>query len=182
MSETEIRVFDYSRFGALYYAVYDEVSEAAFLAVLRGCADAEVKYRNSDGRTVLMQLAVYQDWPKAAAALIERGCDVNATSSHGTTALLFAGLFNRRETTRVLLERGADRTIKNYAGETAEALAQSNGHADLAACIDDFDSAARLFHAASQGKTEALLQVLLLLPPSRLSFAAASATGSASSR
>ena len=53
---------------------------------------------------------------EAAAAITERGCDVNAKGNFGYTALHCAGAYNRRETARVLLERGADRTIKNKYG------------------------------------------------------------------
>ena len=65
-------------------------TEADFLEVLRGCGDDEVKYRNVYRTTVLMRIAEYHDWPEAAAAVIERGYDVNATSGRGETALHFA--------------------------------------------------------------------------------------------
>ena len=90
------------------------------------------EYENS----VLMMMAIDHDWPKAAAALIERGCDVNAQGDRGMTPLHCAGFENHRETARVLLERGADRTIKNKKGETAADLARTYGSADLAAYIE----------------------------------------------
>ena len=37
-----------------------------FLEVLRGCGDAEVKYRRDDGWTVLMWMSRHHDWPKVA--------------------------------------------------------------------------------------------------------------------
>ena len=96
-----------------------------------------------------MVMAINHDWPEAAAALIERGCDVNATSEDGDTALHFAGRWNHRETARVLLERGADRTIKNKDGKTA------------ATYIERFTSATRLIYVARTAETEAyFLKVL----------------------
>ena len=73
--------------------------------VVRACGDAEVKYRGRDGfprtmwvarvpehdaGTVLMAMAYNHDWPEAAAALIERGCGVNAKDKDGNTALHMA--------------------------------------------------------------------------------------------
>ena len=105
----------------LYDAAGGDGTEANFLEVLRGCGEAEVKYRGARGGiTVLMRMACLHDWPKAAAAVIERGCDVNATNNAWSTALHIAGTINnRRETARVLLERGADRTIKSRGRPTA---------------------------------------------------------------
>ena len=108
-----------------------------------------------------MEMAFKHDWPKAAAAVIERGCGVNAQDRIGWSALHFAGFHNRQETARVLLERGADRTIKNVNGESAADLARECGHGSLAASIDGFDSEARLFNEAASGETEAsFLEVL----------------------
>ena len=92
---------------------------------------------------MLMRMAHHHDWPEAAAALIGRGCDVNATNAtNGYTALHYAGATNKRELVRVLLERGADRTIKltdgDFAGTTAADAARRNDHDDLAAAIDNF--------------------------------------------
>ena len=84
----------------------------AFQAEVERATAAQLKYRNELGETVLMDMANWHDWPELAAALIKRGCDVNAKDNDGITALHFAGCSNHRETARVLLEHGADRTIK----------------------------------------------------------------------
>ena len=130
----------------LYKAITPGGTEANFLEVLRGCGEAEVKYRSSVGYTVLMQMTIKHDWPEAAAAVIDCGCDVNAADGGarrgGWMALHYAGFHNRRETARVLLERGADRTIKNKKGETAADVAREMGNDDLAAYIDDLTCAA----------------------------------------
>ena len=70
--------------------------------------------------------------------LVERGCDVNATDYQGRAALHHAARNNRRETARVLLERGADRTIKDTKGNTAAGFARQKGHEDIAAYITGF--------------------------------------------
>ena len=53
---------------ALFKAVDDSKTEADFLEVLRGCAEADVKYRDRGGFTVRMAIAIEHDWPKAAVA------------------------------------------------------------------------------------------------------------------
>ena len=108
-------------------------TEADFLEVLRGCGEAEVKHRDIDGYTVLMMMARSNDWPEAAAAVLKRGCDVNATDKNGHTALHHAGSENHRETARVLLEHGADRTLKNSYNRTAAGQARHYHFNDLAA-------------------------------------------------
>ena len=122
----------------LYNATGGGKTEANFLEVLRGCGEAEVKYRDGAETTVLMRMAIYHDWPKAAAAVIRRGCDVSATYMSGNTALHFASEHNRHETARVLLERGADRTIKNKGGDTAAGFARFYGQEDIAEEIQKF--------------------------------------------
>ena len=136
----------------LYDAASPGMTEANFLEVLRGCGEAEVKFRHGGGwtvlthmaanhgavagLTVLMKMAMFHDWTEAAAALIERGCDVNEQKNDGLTALHIAGLFNHSETARVLLEHGADRTIKDKHGMTAADVARYQNHSDLAVYID----------------------------------------------
>ena len=56
------------------------------------------------GQTVLMALAQKHDWPRAAEALIEKGCDVLAQDSAGNTALDFAKEKKHRKTAKVLAE------------------------------------------------------------------------------
>ena len=119
----------------LLKAAEDGETESNFLAVLRGCGAAEVAYKDKVGWTVLFEMAYSHDWPKAAAAVIERGCDVHAREK-GQTALHWAGGRNRMETARVLLEHGADRSLKDLLGRTAAEFAWENGHAAVAAFIE----------------------------------------------
>ena len=113
-------------------------TEANFLEVLRGCDDFAARFRDSLGKTVLMEMASNHDWPVAATAVIERGYDVNATDTDGWSALHFTGVYNRHETARILLERGADRTIKTKGGKTAADWARVHGHFALATYIEGF--------------------------------------------
>ena len=113
----------------------NETAEA-FQAKLARSSDAQVKYVGARGITVLQRLAMCHDWPELAAALVKRGCDVNAKDKFGWTALHEAGKRNHRETVRVLIEHGADPTIKNAIGKTAAEFAREEGHDEIAAYID----------------------------------------------
>lgn len=125
----------------LYDAALSDTTEASFLELLGGSGGAEIEYRDEDGRTVLMKLAQTKDWVRAAEAVIERGCFVNAMDQWGYTALHYAAGTNRRDMVRILLERGANRTIKDgkAPGRTAAILAREQlgelGE-DIAAYID----------------------------------------------
>ena len=104
--------------------------------------DAQVSYRDHAGCTVLFEMCLWHNWPELAAAVIDRGCDVNAQNIFGMTALIATCADNHADAARVLLERGADRTIKlsdgDFAGTTAADAARRNDHDELAAAIDNF--------------------------------------------
>ena len=63
-----------------------------------------------DGYTVLMALVSTHDddWDDAVKALIDAGCDVNAKSKNGETALDIAAANDLPKTVVVLLEAGAE--------------------------------------------------------------------------
>ena len=67
---------------------------------------------------------------------------MNAQNIFGMTALIATCADNHADAARVLLERGADRTIKltdgDFAGTTAADAARRNDHDELAAAIDNF--------------------------------------------
>jgi hypothetical protein len=67
------------------------------------------------------------------ALLIEKGADVNSTSSEGDTPLHTAASLGNLEIVEVLIQNGADHTVKNDNGKTARDLAQEANHKDIAA-------------------------------------------------
>ena len=66
MSDDPRRLFNAAGYGK---------TAQAFKAELARATDAQLKYRDRDGDTVLNWMAVNHDWPELAAALIKRGCD-----------------------------------------------------------------------------------------------------------
>ena len=129
-------------------------TEEQFLELLKACSDDKVKYINKDdlykNYTVLMSLINSgRDWPKAAEALIKRGCPVNSKVKDGSwedtpltlcvQALIGSPESFVGETARVLLENGAKRDVKCDNGEggkhTAAEFAKSEGKKKFASYL-----------------------------------------------
>ena len=62
---------------------------------------------------------------------------------------------NRKKTAIVLLERGADRTIKSNQGGTASDTARNNGHEFLAELIDNYKPKPGSVAAVAQARRDA---------------------------
>jgi hypothetical protein len=77
-----------------------------------------------NGWTVLMH-AVHKHQPRAVAALLRDGAQVNARVSGGQTALMMAAGYGYTEIVRLLLEQGADAHLTTNSGENALDLAAS---------------------------------------------------------
>ena len=101
---------------------------ARFDKVLASATDAQLKYKDEHKHTLLMRLQHHHDWPEQTAAVIERmkdfiGYGVHATDAHDDTALHFACAYGRTEAEKVLREHGADGTMPNKFGATANSAA-----------------------------------------------------------
>jgi ankyrin repeat protein len=95
-------------------------NEDARLAKLLIDESADVDAKEHDGNTALM-IAVDSDRVQTIGALIEADAKIDATDNDGWTALMRA---NQPETVLLLLNAGADLTIKNKEGQTALSLAR----------------------------------------------------------
>jgi ankyrin repeat protein len=93
---------------------------------------ADVNIRLREGGT-LLHFAAHLLRKNLAAELLRAGCDPNATNDAGETALskvLWA--FNpKADLIEILLEHGADPTMKAVGGESALDLAARTGQTDL---------------------------------------------------
>jgi len=99
--------------------------EVVRMLISRG---ANVNARSRDGATPLMRSCYV---PEITKALIESGAEINAQDDEGRTALFFASYWRCRATARILVENGADPTIKNKQGESAWDIARRSQDKEL---------------------------------------------------
>lgn len=60
-------------------------------------------------------------------SLLKKSVDINQIDENGNTALIYAARFNRTSIARILLHHGADVSLINNRGETAETLFSKHG-------------------------------------------------------
>src|SRR3989442_2221642 len=72
-------------------------------------------------------------------ALLDHRADVNIVpkDSNGWTALIAAAHNRHLEVTRVLLDHGADSSLRDKQGKTALAWAEAQGHVEVAQALRD---------------------------------------------
>lgn len=75
-----------------------------------------------------------------ATALVERGADVNAVNAEGVSALMIAAARGNIPMIGLLLEAGADPSLKSKAGKTAIDIARENLNPDAVKSITLFQS------------------------------------------
>lgn len=107
--------------------------ERVSLALVR--AGIDLSFTNDDGALVV-HYAATAGMTKTLGEILDRTPGaIDAQDNDGSTPLMLAAERNRLEAIRVLLERGADRNIRDAEGRTAAEVAVTKGHqlaADLA--------------------------------------------------
>ena len=133
-------------FRPLTLALAEQKYEAA-KALMEGGADVSTS-SGSDGLTPLMIVAA-QTGPAEgsiflpgstrptdiAKALVAAGADVNAQAKNGMTALMIAAVNNSAPMIGLLMDAGADPTVKNAQGQTAEDVANLNDNKEASQAI-----------------------------------------------
>ena len=71
-------------------------------------------------------------------ALLDRGADINYTNKHGRTALHYAAAAGDAVCTRILIERFADKTIRDENGQTAYEIADSENFSNIMKLLSQF--------------------------------------------
>ena len=116
-------------------------------ALIEGGADVSVA-SGPDGLTPLMVVAA-QAAPAEGArfvpgsarptdiakAIVDRGAAINAQAKNGMTALMVAAAHNNAPMIGLLMDAGADPTLKNAQGLTATDVAEKNGNLEAAQAI-----------------------------------------------
>jgi ankyrin repeat protein len=148
----------------LALAIAESKYEAAKALMESGAGVSEAS--GNDGLTPLMLIAA-QTGPAEGArfvpgstrpsdiarGLIDRGAEVNAQSKGGVTALMIAATHNSAPMIGLLMDAGADPSIKNNIGLTAADVAEKNGNLEAAQAIVVL-STARSAAGPASAKTE----------------------------
>jgi hypothetical protein len=87
---------------------------------------------DKDGLNELMRAAATGDATRVRELLDFRAVNINATSSVGSTALMYAARNGHTEIVEALLRAGADPHIRSDKGSTAEVIARRFGHQAIA--------------------------------------------------
>ncbi len=105
------------------------VDDRCALALLRAGADSSLKHESG---AMPIHLAAGSNYLGAIQALIDRRPqDVDAKTNIGITPLMMAATEGHAEAVRLLLQLGADRTLKDDEGLTAKEVAIKNGNEDI---------------------------------------------------
>ncbi len=88
--------------------------------------------KSHDGLDRALLVAALMGHDKVLSLLLDAGADINSATEDGETPLMLAAQKGRMETVHLLVARGAHRLPKNNIGQSAEATATANGHADIA--------------------------------------------------
>ena len=117
---------------ALMWASFNGHTEVDALLLEKGAA---INTREANGRTALMY-ASSGPFAGTVGLLLEKGAEVNLQGTlEGFTALMTAAAEGQVEVVRVLLAYGADPSLEDVDGDTAESFATQNGHLQVVALL-----------------------------------------------
>jgi ankyrin repeat protein len=104
---------------------------------------------DKDGNTALILAVKDKNEDIVQELLNTKGIEVNAANNMGYTALMYAAHAGRKELVEMLLKAGADKTMVNKGGETAEQIA-SDWHEDIANYIKDYQPSGQFTKSAKK--------------------------------
>ncbi|SDY87024.1 Ankyrin repeat-containing protein [Bacillus sp. 166amftsu] len=124
-----VHVYSEDGWTPLHLAAYFGHKEIASFLLKKG-TNLHVKAKNQNENTSL-QAAIANKKIEMATFLIEQGADVNAVQSGGWTGLHEAALLGDEKIVALLIENGADKSIKKNDGKTAYDIALEKGYQHL---------------------------------------------------
>jgi ankyrin repeat protein len=132
-------------YTALIIAAYDDQPAAVDLLLEK---HADPCATDLGGDNALMGVA-FKGELDIAERLVGR-CDVNHRNDQGQTAAMMAALFGHADMIRFLAHRGADLSLQDAAGDTAESLARQQGNAAMTTLLGELESTTPAHAAASR--------------------------------
>ena len=110
---------DVNRFNAVGEQALMHAAWRGQLAAVDLLLASGARVNNEPLRWSALHYAVFAGHRQVAARLLERGADLNARSTNGSSVLMMAVYEGHEELVRDLLARGADTTVQNDRGEGA---------------------------------------------------------------
>ena len=135
--------------------------QALMHAAWRGNLDA-VKWLLAHGAQVnreplqwtALHYAVFAGRDEVAQYLIERGADINARSTNGSSVLMMAAYEGREQLARKLVALGADRSVRNDRGDGALQWAMKYEHLGIARLVSGPQQFAKAANLAREPRGE----------------------------
>lgn len=110
-----VHVKDARGFTPLIFATYFDKEAIAESLVAH---NAPVDAKDASGNTALIGVC-FKGNLTLAELLIKNGANVNAINNNGTSPLIFAAMYNQEGIVKFLLDKHADKELKDHAGKTA---------------------------------------------------------------
>jgi ankyrin repeat protein len=116
---------------------------AATATLLELGAPADQRSRNALANTRLHACAALSHSARVATILLDSGANVNATQNGQFPPLHAAAANGSFDLVKLLLERGADVSLRTADGQTAADLAREKGHQEVLALLGENPSVAQ---------------------------------------
>jgi uncharacterized protein len=115
--------------NALMLAAFNGHTEIIKILFEKG---VPINKQDNDGRTALMYAST-GPFPATIKFLLDKKAEINiADKVEHFTALMHAASEGQLEVVKILMENGADATLKDIDGDTAESFAVQNKHPEVA--------------------------------------------------
>lgn len=99
---------------------------------IRTSSEAEIFLHGIDEeRNSALNLAASEKYPAIVKLLLDHGADVNRQNKNGRSPLMEAALWGRIDNVKHLLERGANRNIRDIHGRRAADLAEPSSRKEV---------------------------------------------------
>ena len=128
-ASVQVDIIDESGKNALMIAAFNGHSEIIKILFEKG---VPINQQDNDGRTALMYAST-GPYTATVKFLLDNKAEINiADKVEHFTALMFAASEGQLEIVKILMANGADATLKDIDGDTAEAFALQNKHPEVA--------------------------------------------------
>ena len=156
----------YAHFNNPERALSKDLERLYYVRALLKTPRVEASLTDKDQFTAL-HWAAWSGMPYCSLELLTAGLEIDARDTHGYTPLMLAALRGNAEVVEILLQRGADASLKNGEGKTAlELVTESERAYNMR---DDFKY--KLIFSPEREKSYQRTRALLQNPPAPVSLA-----------